>query len=148
MRVALLLGLLLVTPSVGHAAFPLFFSSSELGSLTTREQVRAHFGRRLTSGFADGRPYDEVRYRGEVSPEDRMLEGEGRAILMLSTCGLSELIIFLPRDALRASRDVLVGHSVRFEYDAWDRVITWRVDGEILHQVELPPPAGSSPTQP
>jgi hypothetical protein len=142
-HVVLLLGLLLVTPSVSQAGLRLGVCP-DLSALTTRDQVRERFGPRVTSGVADGRPYDEVRYRGKACCE---IEGPGRVMLLVITCGLSELVL-LPRDAFRAGNDVIVGHTVRFEYDAWDRVIAWRVDGEIRDRVELPPPADSSPTQP
>jgi len=141
-----LLVLALLAPSASQAQTLLIRSGQALLGLTTREQVRERFGWRVKSGVEDGRPYDEVRYHGKPYQE---LEGPGRGMLFVMTCGLSELVL-LPRDLCRAGRDVLVGHTIRFHYDGSDRVTSYEIDGEGPYAVapasSAMQPAPNAPT--
>src|SRR5262249_22180836 len=59
----------------------------------------------------------------------RELEGPGRGMAFVLTCGLSELVL-LPRDLCRAGRDVIVGRRIRFFYDESGGVTGHQIDGD------------------
>ncbi len=123
-RSILLIVVILVAAPNCHAGNPFF--GHPILDLTTKEQVRERFGRRISSGVEDGRAYDEVRYHGKPYEE---LKGPGRGMLIVMTCGLSEMVL-IPRDLCKAGRDLLVGHKIRFDYDESGQVISCWLDGE------------------
>ena len=100
-------------------------SGKNLDALDTKEQVRKAFGTPVTSGEED-QAYDEFRTHRKLSES---WKGEYLLIPCVVTCGLSE-IVFLPRELYIAARQMVVGQSLRFDYDAGGTVTAVFLNGE------------------
>src|SRR4051812_8457773 len=112
-----------VVPSAGCSAF-VASRGEDLNALATREQVRRAFGNPPTSN--ESQPYDEFRTHRKISERWR---GEYLLIPCVATCGLSEVVL-LPRELFVAARQVVAGHSLRFDYDADGNVVAVALNGE------------------
>ena len=114
----------------------------ELSDLTTKEQVHRTFGTPVTGGIEGqpGQAYEEFRTHRKISER---WKGEYLLIPCVVTLGLSEFVYF-PRELFCATRQLIVGQSIRFGYDIHGNVTT--VDGggppnSIRPRMSSPAPA-------
>ena len=113
----------------------------DVNALDTKEQAHHAFGTPATSGGAD-QPYDEFRTHRKLSERWR---GEYLVIPCVVTLGLSEIVL-LPVELYGAARQRVVGHTLRFGYDADGNVITASIDGETPHWLwRRQPPVKDAP---
>ncbi|WP_171472957.1 hypothetical protein [Frigoriglobus tundricola] len=111
----------------------------DLNAFDTREQVRRAFGTPVASS-GEGGAADEYRTHRKISEKWR---GEYLVIGCVATLGLAE-VVTLPMELFNAARQRIVGHHLRFSYDADGKVIAVTVDGETPPWLGHQP--GRSPT--
>jgi hypothetical protein len=122
-------------------------SGTDLTALTTKEEVRRVFGDPVTS--SESPPTDDFRTHRKLVKSDLGLRGDGPAIELCITLGLSECVE-LPKELFVATQQVVEGRNVRFVYDAGGKVIAVFVDGTRLYQdifhlpTTNPPPVGKT----
>jgi hypothetical protein len=116
---ALLVGLALLP--VGCSAL-IAQSGKDVTSLKTREQVRREFGAPTESGTtADGHAYDDFRTRRKISDVD-----PAAGLCFVMSFGLSEFVAF-PEELYENEQRLLLGQTLRFEYDATGNVTWWPI---------------------
>lgn len=104
------------------------YSGQDLKSLATRDQVHQEFGEPIISETVDGTSFEEFLTRRKISEQERSV---GLNMASTMTGGLIEFIA-LPAELYRDSGRLLVGQTLRFEYDQWGKVARIDLDGNYL----------------
>ena len=91
-------------------------SGLDLGALPNKEAVHEAVGQPIASGTEDGLYFEEYRTRRKLAePQPLRCWGEGYAMLLVMTCGLSECIT-VPHEAFILGRRTLLGQPIRVTY--------------------------------
>ena len=104
------------------------YSGQDLKSLATRAQVHQEFGEPIHSETVDGASFEEFLTRRKISEQERAV---GLNMASSMTGGLIEFIA-LPAELYRDSGRLLVGQTLRFEYDQTGKVAKIDLDGNYL----------------
>ncbi|MBX9584098.1 MAG: hypothetical protein K2X87_27680 [Gemmataceae bacterium] len=115
-------------------------------AFTTREQVRAEFGRPTATGEEAGRFYEEYVTRRKLA--EPLLLANGMLMASYCTFGLAEAALF-PLTIYETGRGFVVGRRLRYEYDESGKVRAVKLDGgTLLHAAPFAEPAPSQPPVP
>jgi hypothetical protein len=128
MRAVILVAVGVLLPSAG-CAYRLAESGTDLGTLETREQVRAEFGPPAASGTADGQAFEDFRTRRKVADSHQHVYAAH--LLSGYTYGLAEVML-LPGECFGVAARTILGQDLRFVYDEAGRVTAVLRDGEYI----------------
>jgi hypothetical protein len=119
-------------------------SGDDLGRFANRDQVHQTFGEPVAAGVADGFPYEEFHTRRKTAA---FLRADLEDAASLATQGLAEIVL-CPYEICDNGQRILLGRTVRFQYDSFGQVMNVTSDGALVLPSHGPPGANLSLTPP
>ncbi|MEI7683827.1 MAG: hypothetical protein WCL32_02290 [Planctomycetota bacterium] len=120
------------TPFASGCALMIARCGTDLYALENKQMVRCKLGEPVASGFDIGKPFEDYRTRRIIAEQyPARCFGPGYGMLLIMTCGTSELVS-VPYELCILGRRSLLGHTVRVYYEEDGSIRFVQLDEESL----------------